>query len=160
MGEAERVEARLRLRVVDPLGERAAVLEGRPEVRVGHEDLEAVAAQVELVDHDAVEQADDVRARADDVARVGERALERARAAEPLAPLEHEDGLAGAGEVGRAREPVVAAADDHGVPLARGQLGDRRGQADLSQPRGDRSAPSSRFRPLPEQRFRVVGVPT
>ena len=87
----------------------------------------------QLADDQLVEQADDVGARADDVARVAERPLERAGAAEPLAALEHEDRLAGAGEVRGAREAVVAAADDHGVPVAGGELGDGRGQADLAQ---------------------------
>ena len=70
---------------------------------LGDEHLVAVAPQVELVDDPLVEQADDVGARADRVAVVGERALERARAAEPLAALEHEHRLAGLGEVRRAR---------------------------------------------------------
>ena len=85
-----------------------------------------------------VEQPDDVGARADHVPLVAERLLERARAAEPVARLEDEHLLAGAGEVGGAGEPVVAAADDDHVPAARGQLADRRGQPDPAEPVGDR----------------------
>jgi hypothetical protein len=75
-----------------------------------------VATQLELVDHPLVEEPDHVRARADLVAGVGERFVECAGAAEPLALLEHEHRLAGLGEVRRAREPVVATADDDDVP--------------------------------------------
>ena len=96
-------------------------------------DVEAALLEAELLDHEVVEQADDVGAGADDVVRVGERALERARAAEPLAALEHEHGLAGLGEVGRAGEAVVAAPDDDRVPVAGGELRDGRGQPDLAQ---------------------------
>ena len=45
----------------------------------------------------------------------GPGALGDGRAARVLAPLEHEHGAPGAGEVGGGDEPVVAAADDHGV---------------------------------------------
>ena len=110
-----------------------AVLERDPEVGVGDVDVQAAALERELPDHEVVEQADDVGAGADDVVGVGERALERARAAEPLAPLEHEHGLAGPGEVGRAGEAVVAAADDDRVPVAGGELLHGRGQPDLAQ---------------------------
>jgi hypothetical protein len=44
-----------------------------------------VAPELELVDHQPVEQADDVGARADHVALVGERSLEGAGAAEAAA---------------------------------------------------------------------------
>src|SRR4051794_33789149 len=47
--------------------------------------------------------------------------LERARSAESRARLEDEDAAARAREVRSGREPVVAAADDDGVPLAGGQ---------------------------------------
>jgi hypothetical protein len=49
------------VRAVEPLRERAAAGERRPQVRIGHEHLEAASLEVELVDHHAVEQADDVR---------------------------------------------------------------------------------------------------
>src|SRR5690606_25428321 len=61
------------------------------------------------------------------------RPLERARAAEPLAALEHEHGPAGAREVGGRGEAVVAAADHDDVPALARELGDRRGQPDLAQ---------------------------
>ena len=89
-----------------------------------------MALELELGDHDRVEQADDVGAGADHVALVGERALEGAGAAELVAALEHEHRLAGLGEVGGGGEPVVPAADDDRVPVARGELGDRRRQPD------------------------------
>ena len=95
---------------------------GRPQVGVGHEDLEPAAAQVQLVDDHWIEQAHDVRAGAHDVPGVGERALEGARTAQTLAALQHEDGPAGSGQVGRAGQAVVAAADDHRVPRAERQL--------------------------------------
>ena len=65
---------------------------------------------------------DDVRARADEVAVVGERPVQRGGAAELLAGLQHEHGTPGAGEVGGRGEPVVAAADHHDVPPPGGQL--------------------------------------
>ena len=122
---AEVAKVALGALVVEPLPERRAVLERDPQVGVGHEALKAAPAQVELGDHELVEQADDVGARADDEALVGERALERAGAAQALAALEHEHRAAGAREVGRRGQAVVAAADDDGVPLARGELGQR-----------------------------------
>ena len=120
--DAEGVEVGLGAGVVEPLAERRAVRERDPQVGVGDVDLEAALRELELVDHEVVEQAHDVGARAHDEVGVGERALERARAAEPLAALEHEHRLAGPGEVGRAGQPVVAAADHDGVPVARGEL--------------------------------------
>src|SRR3954463_13649615 len=44
---------------------------------------------------------------------------------EPLAALEHEDGLAGFREVRRGGEAVVAAADHDDIPVLGGELGDR-----------------------------------
>ena len=64
-------------------------------------------------------------------------ASERRRAAEPLAQLEHQHPVAGAGQIGGRGEPVVAAADDDRVPLAGGELGDRRRQADPAELRED-----------------------
>ena len=101
---------------VDEAGVGAAVGKRDPEVGVGRGDPVAVALELELGDHHRVEQADDVGAGADHEALVGERALERRRAAELLAALEHQHPLAGAREVGGGGEPVVAAADDDRVP--------------------------------------------
>ena len=124
--------------VVEPLAEAGAVLERDPEVGIGDVDVEAALPELELLDHDLVEQPDDVGAGADDEVGVLERALERAGAAEPLASLEHEDPLAGLGEVGGGGEAVVAAADDHRVPVACGQLLGGRGESDLAEPLCDR----------------------
>ena len=99
-----------------------AVGERDPQVGVGDVDVEAALPELELLDDELVEQADDVGAGADDEVGVVERALERAGAAEPLAALEHEDALAGLGEVGGGGEAVVAAADDDRVPVACGEL--------------------------------------
>ena len=115
--EAESVEALLGLVVVEKLAEGGAVLEGDPEVRVGHPVPEAALAQLQLVDDHVVEEADDVGARGDDEAIVLERPLQGAGAAEPLTALEHQDRLAGPGQVGGRGQAVVAAADDDRVPV-------------------------------------------
>ena len=79
--QPHRVEARLRLRVVEPLPrtsrrrETAPTGSGRrrtPRVRVWRRSSSSITT--------LIEQPDDVRARAHDVALVGERPLERARA--------------------------------------------------------------------------------
>ena len=95
--------------------------------------------ELELLDDDPVQEADDVRAWADHVALVVERALERAGAAELLAALEDDHALAGASEVCRGGEAVVAAADDDRVPFAPGELGDRGREADLAEALGNPS---------------------
>ena len=116
--EAHRLEVGLGPGVVEPLAEGGAVVERDPEVRVGDEEAQAAPAEVELAITELVEQADDVGAGADDEALVGERPLQRAGAAEPLAALEHEHAAAGPRQVGGRGEAVVAAADDDRVPLA------------------------------------------
>ena len=108
--------------LVEPLRERRAVLERGPLGRVAHERAVAVARQRELLDHQRVQQADEVRARADDEAGIAERPFERARAADLIAALEHEHRPARPREVGGGGEPVVASADDDGVPGTRRQL--------------------------------------
>ncbi len=118
----------LAVRVV---GVGGAVGEAAPQVRIAGRHLVAVAAQIELGDHELVEQPDDVGAGGDEEAVVLERPLDRAGAAELLAPLQHEHRLAGPGQIGGRGEPVVPAADDDRVPIARGQLGDRHRQPDL-----------------------------
>ena len=103
--------------LVDPLGERGAVLARDGDVGVlglERDQLVAVAVQRELVDHQRVQEPGEVGAGRDRVA--GPRLLERARAADLLAALEHEYAAAGAGEVGGRGQPVVAGADDDGVP--------------------------------------------
>ena len=109
-------------RRVEELRHRAPVGQRAPEVRVGERHAVAVAREVQLGDDGAVEQPDEVRARAHDRAGVAERPLERARAAELRPPLEDDDRAPGAGQVGGGGEPVVAAADDDGIPDAPGQL--------------------------------------
>ena len=115
--DPELVQVRLGALVVEPLAEGGAVVKGDPEVGVGREEAQAAPAQAELVDHDVVEQPDDVGARADHVTGIRERALEGAGAAESLAALEDQHALAGARQVGSRGEPVVAAADDDRVPV-------------------------------------------
>ena len=119
------------------MAERAAVLERHPQVRVGDPVTQPAARELELGDDELVEQPDDVGAGADDKALVGEGTLERGRASEPLAPLEHEHRLAGPGEIGRCGETVVATPDDDRIPVASGQLGDRFRQPDLAELLGD-----------------------
>ena len=109
-------------RRVEELRHRATVGQRAPEVGVGERHAVAVAREVQLGDDGAVEQPDEVRAGAHDRARIAERPLERARAAELRPPLEDDDGPAGARQVGGGGEAVVAAADDDGIPDAPGQL--------------------------------------
>ena len=125
------------LLLVVELDERGAVVEGDEERRVGDGDLDAALAEAQLGDHELVENADDVGAGADDVALVGEWPLERAGAADALAPLEHEDALALARQVRGCGQPVVAPADDDDVPVARRELGDGAGKAELAELLGD-----------------------
>ena len=135
--KAHRLEVGLGPGVVEPLAEGGAVLERDPEIRVGDEEAQAAAAEVELAHHQLVEQADDVGAGADDVTVVGEGALEGAGAAEPLAALENEDAAPGPRQVGGRGEAVVAAADDDHVPLAGGEVAERLRQPDLPELGGD-----------------------
>jgi hypothetical protein len=123
--------------MVDELGHRGPVGERDPQVGVGHEDPVAVALQPKLVDHRLVEQADHVRAGADQVAGVAEGLLQGAGAAEALAPLQDQHRPAGPGQVGGGGQAVVAAPDHDHVPGAGGQLGQGSGQADLPEGRGD-----------------------
>ena len=123
--------------VVEPLAEGGAVVERHPEVGVRDPVAQAAPLELELADHQLVEQADHVGAGADHVALVGEGPLQRAGAAEPLAPLSTRTRSPGPRQVGGRREPVVAAADDDRVPVALGELGHRLGQPDLPQLGGD-----------------------
>src|SRR5207248_64248 len=75
--------------LVEPLRERRAVLERGPLGRVADERAVAVPRQLELLDHEGMEQADEVRARADHEPGIAERPFERARTTELIAPLEH-----------------------------------------------------------------------
>ncbi len=131
--DAEVLQARLRLCIVQPLPECGPVLERDPEVRVGDPVAQPAAPELELIDHEVVEQADDVGAGTDDEALVSERALERRGAAQPLPALEHQHALAGTGQVGRGRQAVVPATHDDDVPVARRQVLHRRRQAHLTE---------------------------
>jgi hypothetical protein len=73
-----------------------------------------------------VEQPDEVRARAHHEPIVRERALERARAADLRAALEHDDPEAGAREVHGTGEAVVTAAHHDRVPPQPRELLQRR----------------------------------
>ena len=121
--------------VVGELRERGAVGERAPRVRVREQDLVPVSAQVELTHHELVEHPDHVRARAHQVVGLRERLLQRARAAEVVSTLQHQHRLPGPRQVRRRGEAVVASADDDRIPVARRELGDRRGQPDLSERR-------------------------
>ena len=79
-----------RLLLVVPLNERGAVFERCPLGRVDGEGAVAAAGKIELVDHQRVEQPDEVRARAHHEALVGEGSLEGARATELVASLQDE----------------------------------------------------------------------
>jgi len=102
--------------LVEPLRERRAVLERRPLGRVADERAVAVPRQRELLDHERMEQADEVRAGADHEAGIAERPFERARPTDLITPFEHEHRPARPRQVGGGGEPVVAAADHDCVP--------------------------------------------
>ena len=98
--------------LVPPARQRAPV-EQRREGAVERDELEPEARQVELADDVGPEQADDVGADREGEARV--ELLAHRRAAQDVAPLEHEHLAPGPGQVGGAGEAVVAAADDDRV---------------------------------------------
>ena len=110
--------------LVVPLHERRAVLEGRPLGRVDREGAVAAPRQIELADHERMQQADQVRTRAHHEARVGERPLERARAADLRTSLQHDDAEARPRQIGGGGEPVVTAPDDDDVPRPPCEVGD------------------------------------
>lgn len=108
--------------VVMPHGERGVVLERAPEVWVDRMHAVAVAAELQFVDNELVEQADDIRTRADDPALVVERCLERARAADAVTSLENERLQSRVSEVRGRRQPVVPAPDNDNIPGFLGQM--------------------------------------
>ena len=126
VGRRDRLHRGGSARGVVPLEQRRPVLERGPLRRVDHERAIAVARQIELVDHERVEQPHQVRARAHHEPVVGERALERAGTTEVIAPLEDEDGAPRPRQVRGRGEPVVPTADHDDVPVARSKLRDRR----------------------------------
>ena len=124
--------------------------------------LEPVPGQLQLGDDQRVQQPDHVGARADQVAGVGERALQGGRAAELLAGLQHQHRPAGPGQVGGRGQPVVPAADHHDVPAPGGQLGHRHRQPDpaehLLQPARRATLPAARRRARPAATRPVGGA--
>ena len=125
--------------VVEELRVGRAVVERAPNAGIRDEDFIAVVAKLQLVDHDRVEQTDDVRAGAHLVAGIAERFLERARTTELVARFEDEHRLARAREVRRGGEPVVPTADDDCVPCSRRELAHRHRQSDATKGRVDRT---------------------
>ena len=93
---------------------------GSGHQRLGSQTKTLVAAplELELADDDLVQQADHVRAGADQIAGILEGLLQRAGAAELLPPLEHQRPPPRAGQIGRRGQPVVAAADDDRIPVS------------------------------------------
>ena len=100
--------------------QRAAVGERRERGRVPREHLEAVWREVQIADDRRAEEAVDVGGGRD--LEAGQDLLGDARAADDVAPLEHEHAQPGAGEVARGHEPVVPGTDHDGV-VTRGVLG-------------------------------------
>ena len=119
--------------LVVELDERCPVVEGDEEGRIGNSDLDAALAEAQFGDHEVVEHADDIGARADDVPLVFEWPLEGAGAADALAALEHENALPLTRQIRRGRQSVVAAADDDDVPVAARPARRRGGEAELAQ---------------------------
>ena len=85
----------------------------RGERPVEREDVEAVLRELEVADDLRPQEADDIREDAEPEAR--EELLGHRGATEDVAPLQDERLEAGARQVGRADEAVVAPADDHRV---------------------------------------------
>lgn len=71
--------------------------------------------ELELVDHQLVQQPADVRARREPHA--GERLVHRRRPTDALASLQHQNTTAGARQIRRARQPVVSCSHDNDIPL-------------------------------------------
>ena len=102
-----------RLRVLTAETERAPVGQ-RQEVCVRSlGDAQAVLVQAQVADHLGIEQAD--RVAGSRVAEAGKELLGHRRAANDAAPFQHPHLQAGAGEIRRAHQAVVAATDDQCV---------------------------------------------
>ena len=106
-------------RVADEFAACFGVIVDAPEmITVGHgregaverENFEAVARKVEVANDFRAQKRDDVRANGE--FESGDDFFGDGRAAEDVAAFEDEDFFAGAGEVGRVHEAVVASADD------------------------------------------------
>ena len=114
LGIAQRMARELApvLVVVVPLRQVVSARQGR-ERALERQDVQAVARQLEVPDDLRPQQAHHVGE--DREAKARKDFLAHRRAAHALAALEHQHLLSGAGEIGRANEAVVAAADDHRV---------------------------------------------
>ena len=117
--------------VVVPELDARSVEEGDEEAVDGGSPLEAAGGKVELLDDQRVQEAGEVGAGRH--AHAGEWLLDGAGSADPVAGLENEDALAGAGEVGGAGESVMAGSDDDGVPGFGGELADGSGKSELAE---------------------------
>jgi hypothetical protein len=108
-GKPHRVEARLRLRVIEPCPNDPP---SETAPRLGRRCTPRPAPRTELVDHQLIEQPDDVRARLTTYW-----SSSAARACTPRAAPADTSTAASLERIA-GREAVVPAADDHGVPMA------------------------------------------
>ena len=76
--------------------------------------------QVQLIDHQRMEKSGEVRARRHQ--HTGEGLLDGTGASHARAAFEHQDALAGACQVSRARESVMTGADHDRIPGAGSEL--------------------------------------
>ena len=113
LGIGDGPAAQLAHRVGAVVGAPEMIAIERRERAVQGQDVEAVPGQLQVADDLGSQQAHDVGEDAEAEAR--EDLLGQRGAAEDLATLEDERAQATAGEVGRADEAVMAAADDDGV---------------------------------------------
>ena len=104
--------------------ERAAVRERAPEVGVADEDAITAPLELQLADDDLVQQADHVRAGADQVARDRRKGCSSVQAP-PSCSRRSSTSVraAGPGQIGRGSQAVVAAADDDRIPVVRRERG-------------------------------------
>ncbi len=108
----------------------AAILERHEHAGSGGCPVIAPGREIELLDHQGMQQPAQVRTGRDREARPG--LLQRAGAADPLAGFQHQHFLAGARKVGGAGQSVVARADHDDVPALGGQVLDGHWQADAT----------------------------
>ena len=120
VGGRELLELPDRALPVRPPGHHRAVGKGHEQRRVAGNHPQPVSRQVEVADDLGPQHARDVRGRRGPAA--GRDLLGHARAADDLAPLEHERREARAGEVRRGRQAVVPPADDDGIEGPAGRV--------------------------------------
>ena len=114
----------------------------RRERPVEREDVEAVPRQLEVADDLRPQERDDVAEDAEPEA--GEQLLGDRGATEDVALLEDERLQAGAGEIGRADEPVVAAAELRVVTLGQAFLPETVARRKPEGSRASRAPPGGR----------------